>query len=61
LAAVQPDGDLAGTSPLVIPQSIGLGAIIRPAHSGTLYLRTNVSDGELDATGGTLSVQIARR
>jgi hypothetical protein len=61
LAAVQPDGDLAGTSPLAMPQAVGPAAVIRPTHSGTLFLRTNVSDGDLDAAGGTLSVQVNPR
>ena len=32
----------------------GLSTVIRPTHSGTLYLRVNVSDGELDSAAGTL-------
>lgn len=58
LAAVHPDDDPPATSPLVTPLVIGLGATIRPVSSGTLFLRANVSDGKLDAAGGSLSVDI---
>ncbi len=58
LAAVRPDGQYNPDSPLTSPLTIGLGATIRPKQSGTLYLRSNVSCGELDAASGSLSVKI---
>jgi hypothetical protein len=58
LAAVRPDDGSIATSPLATPLAAGLSTIIRPAHSGTLYLRVNVSDGDLDSAAGTLSVHV---
>jgi len=58
LAAVRPDDGSSATSPLATPLAAGLSTIVRPAHSGTLYLRVNVSDGELDSAAGTLTVHV---
>jgi hypothetical protein len=44
---------------LASPIEIGLGATIKPAASGTLYLRVNDSGGRLDENSGVLSVVIA--
>jgi hypothetical protein len=40
------------------PLAIGLCATVKPAASGTLYLRVNDSAGKLDDNRGTLSVKI---
>ncbi|HEX3999228.1 MAG TPA: hypothetical protein VHX65_11810 [Pirellulales bacterium] len=61
LAAIRPDGAAITTSPLVMPDVVGLAATVRPTHSGTLYLRTNISDGDLDNAAGLLSVAVAPR
>jgi hypothetical protein len=58
LAAVQADPPMEGASPLTRPIAVGLGATLRPTHSGTLFLRINDSAGELDDNAGTLLVHI---
>ena len=58
LAAVRPDEDPPATIPLVVPEIVGPGAQLQPARSGTLYLRTNISDGNLDVAAGKLSIRI---
>lgn len=59
LAAVgdveQPSGAM---TPLAAPQPIGLGAVIEPALSGTLYLKINDSPAELADNEGSLTVEI---
>jgi hypothetical protein len=59
LAAVRPDDTTVATTPLATPLPVGLGTVVRPSHSGTLYLRVNISDGELNAAAGSLSVHVA--
>jgi hypothetical protein len=67
LAAIRPDNNTASntgdntaaTSPLVTPLVVGLGTVVRPDHSGTLYLRVNISDGDLDGGAGSLSVHVS--
>jgi len=56
LAAVRPNAD--GPSPLIRPIAVGLGATLRPEHSGTLFLRINDSAAELDDNAGTLTVYV---
>ena len=58
LAAVHPDPPGPGSSPLIRPQVVGLGATLIPQQAGTLYLRINDSAAELDDNAGSLSVQI---
>ncbi len=59
LAAVRPDPpDPDGPSPLIRPLAVGLGATLRPDHSGTLFLRINDSAAELDDNAGTLTAYI---
>ncbi len=60
LGAVRPDGPSTGDSPLASPLTIGLGAVVRPEKTGTLYFRANVSPGELDSAAGTLTVDVVR-
>lgn len=47
-----------GDTTLANPFPIGLGAIIKAAASGTLYLRVNDSAGKLNDNRGTLSVTV---
>ena len=59
LAAVRrepPEPD--GPSPLIRPLAVGLGATLRPEHSGTLFLRINDSAAELDDNAGTLTAYV---
>ncbi|MEX2185519.1 MAG: hypothetical protein WD875_01950 [Pirellulales bacterium] len=64
LAAVRPDGDgvapLDGGQPsaLLQPTTIGLGAELAPAQSGTLYFKVNDSAGELGDNEGNLTVNV---
>lgn len=60
LAAVRPDENPPPTIPLVMPDVVGLGTILQPTRSGTLYLRTDISDGKLDTAAGKLSVKITQ-
>jgi hypothetical protein len=74
LAAVRPDspaktstagaadrGADAGPSPLVRPTVVGLGTVLQPDVSGTLYLKINDSAAELGDNTGRLSVRITRQ
>ena len=60
LGAIDPDGEPApnAEASFADPVAIGLQAIIKPAASGTLYLRVNDSAGRLDDNRGTLTVTI---
>jgi hypothetical protein len=59
LAAIRPtDGEPGDLSPFLAPLPIGLGAVITPAQSGTLYLIINDSPGELDDNAGELVARI---
>jgi hypothetical protein len=60
LGAVRPDEMPNGESPLAAPLKIGMGTTIRPDKTGTLFLRTNISSGELGAAAGSLAVEVAR-
>ncbi|MBU4272278.1 MAG: hypothetical protein KKE86_02465 [Planctomycetes bacterium] len=61
LAAVRPDDPPPGsTSALLRPTSVGLGATIIPAESGTLFLKINDSPGELHDNAGKLKVEVRR-
>ena len=59
LAAVHPEGKEApATSAFVSPLAIGAGTAIQPAATGTLYLRTNISCGDLQSAAGSLTVRV---
>jgi hypothetical protein len=58
LAAVHPDPPCPGSSPLIRPLVVGLGATLTPQQAGTLYLRINHSAAELDDNAGSLAVEI---
>ncbi len=58
LAAVHPEPPGPGSSPLIRPQVVGLGATLTPQRAGTLYLRINDSAAELDDNAGSLTVEI---
>ncbi len=61
LAAVRPDDPPPGsTSALLRPTSVGLGATITPAETGTLFLKINDSPGELHDNAGQLKVEVRR-
>ena len=60
LGAVRPHGPSTGVSPLASPLRIGLGAVVRPEKTGTLYLRANISPGELDGAARLLTVDVVR-
>jgi hypothetical protein len=49
---------LKGLSPLVKPQTIGLGTTIRPRHDGTLYLKINESAAELSDNQGQITLRV---
>ncbi|HVW37280.1 MAG TPA: hypothetical protein VHB99_08235, partial [Pirellulales bacterium] len=60
LAAVHPDPyDPAAASSLLSPIEVGLGAELRPAETGTLYLGINDSPAELADNAGSVQVQVA--
>ncbi len=58
MAALHPDDGVKGESPLVAPLIVGLGTMIRPEKTGTLYLRTNVSAGEFASAAGKATVEV---
>lgn len=59
LAAIRPDrGSPDDPTPLIHPVSIGLGTIMTPVTTGTLYLRVNDSAAELADNAGTLHVEV---
>ncbi len=58
MAAVRPEEPEKGESPFVEPIIVGLGAMIRPEKTGTLYLRANVSAGEFSSAAGAATVEI---
>jgi len=59
LAAVRPDAPpAAGASALLHPTAVGLGTVLTPAETGTLFLKINHSAGELSRNAGELSVQV---
>lgn len=60
LGAVQPEGQTDGICPLVRPTVVGLGTVLTPEASGTLFLKINDSAAELSDNAGTLRVQIER-
>lgn len=59
LAAVVPDDAPINAAPWRAAKSIGLGATLRPAESGTLYFRLNDSPAALDDNAGAAHVTIA--
>jgi hypothetical protein len=61
LAAVRNDDRHEGTTGLVRPIVVGLGATLVPRESGTLYFKVNDSPGELYDNAGSLSVQVVPR
>lgn len=55
----RPNIGMANTKPAMLqPVDLGLDTEITPQHSGTLYLRVNDSNGELDDNAGKLSVEV---
>ena len=59
LAAVRPEGKEAPTtSALAAPLPIGAGTTIQVPATGTLYLRTNISSGDLNNAAGSLTVRV---
>jgi hypothetical protein len=58
LAVVRPEEAVQGPSPFFNPQVIGLGAIIEPKQTGTLYLRINDFAGELADNSGAANVTV---
>jgi hypothetical protein len=61
LAAVRDPDRAEGTTGLVRPMVVGLGASLVPEESGTLYFKVNDSPGELYDNSGSLSVQVVPR
>lgn len=62
LCAVRNDDEpLAGLSPLVVPQPIGVGRDVTFDHAGTLYFRINESPAHLGDNQGSLTVQVSRK
>ncbi|MCE9605709.1 MAG: hypothetical protein K8U03_12515 [Planctomycetia bacterium] len=60
LGAVEPDAFDAAREPAMLrPIEIGLETTLVPSASGTLYLRVNDSNGELQDNSGSLSVEIS--
>jgi hypothetical protein len=45
-------------SALIRPTAVGLGTVLRPEHSGTLFLRINDSAAELDDNAGEMTVYV---
>jgi hypothetical protein len=61
LAAVRPDHPTGETtSALLHPTIVGLGVMLSPAESGTLFLKINHSAGELQDNAGELKVEVRR-
>ncbi|MGO8690526.1 MAG: hypothetical protein ACLQLG_12965 [Thermoguttaceae bacterium] len=62
LAAVRPE-DPGDKEPCCFlqPTLVGLGAVLKPARTGTLYLKVNLSAGELGAAAGGLKVAVKER
>jgi hypothetical protein len=58
LAALRSDARRGGSTGLVRPMVIGLGATVVPPETGTLYLKINHSPGELAGNSGSLAVRI---
>jgi hypothetical protein len=59
LAAVRPEKPAAkDPCAFLQPIVVGLGTTITPPQTGTLYLKVNLSAGELDAAAGALRVQV---
>jgi hypothetical protein len=57
-AVYSPSKDPKARVALAIPLTIGLGAALKPDHSGTLYLRVNDSLAELADNAGKVDVRI---
>ncbi len=61
LAAVRPNQpQYESLSALLRPTEVGLGAVLSPSQSGTLYLKINDSAAELGDNAGELKVEIRR-
>jgi len=60
LAAVRPDKPQNAPSVFFRPEVVGLGTVLTPEQTGTLYFKINDSAAELDDNAGTLSVEIQR-
>jgi hypothetical protein len=58
LAAVRSDEHHNGSTGLVRPMVIGLGATVVPEQTGTLYLKINHSPGELAGNSGSLAARV---
>ncbi len=58
MAALRSDQRHGGSSGLVRPMVIGLGATVVPEETGTLYLKINHSPGELASNSGSLAVRV---
>ena len=58
LAAVRPDEPAEGPSALSRPSVVGLGTVLKPRHSGTLFFRINESAADWNDNAGELRVQI---
>jgi hypothetical protein len=58
LAVVRPEKAPAGPSPFFNPQAVGLGAMVEPSQTGTLYLRINDFAGELADNSGAANVVV---
>jgi hypothetical protein len=60
LGAIRPDNESAANSEgsFARPIAIGLQAVLKPAASGTLFLRVNDTPAHLDDNQGTLTVTI---
>ena len=58
LGAVEPDPTSANPPAALAPFAVGLDVIVEPSTSGTLYLRVNDSNGELDDNAGSLIAEI---
>ena len=59
LGAIESDTNGSGSAAgLAAPLEIGLDATLTPTESGTLYLRTNDSNGELADNSGSLRVEV---
>jgi hypothetical protein len=62
LAAIRPDEPRPdGSSALLYPTAVGLGATLKPAASGTLFLKINDSPGELADNEGELKVEVEKK
>ncbi len=59
LGAVRNDAEpLGGSTPLLAPETIGLGKIFTPQTSGTLYLKINESPADLSDNQGQITVRV---